>query len=276
MSVNKSLKRINKDIANIIRDKSLQEQNKIFCLFNDKDIYDVKALIVGPKDTPYEGGFFFFALRFNNEHPKKPPTALMKTLSPSVRFNPNLYEQGRVCLSIIGTWQGPSWTPCMSMTTVLTSIQSLMSEMPYRNEPHHENDDNTLCHQYNDCIEYHTYRVAIIGMIKNPAKGFEEFRPIVEKQFVKDFDRYSKIIKKLRKEKQGKKVTAPSPFSNMKADCDYASLEAEMNQLYERLSVKYADVISAEAELKIKSEKSKGPQSELAKKIASQKTIFFK
>lgn len=276
MSANKSIKRINKDIANILKDKSLKEQNKIFCLFNDKDVHEVKALIVGPKDTPYEGGFFFFDLRFNDEHPKKPPSALMKTLSPNVRFNPNLYEQGKVCLSIIGTWSGPSWTPCMSMTTVLTSIQSLMSEMPYRNEPGHDTDGDELCHRYNDCIEYHTFRVAVIGMLKNPAKGFEEFRPIVEKQFVKDFEMYSKKIKDLKKRKQGKSVVAPSPFSNMKADCDYASLELEMNKLYEQLSVKYADVIAAEAEQKKNEEKARGPQTELAKKIAAQKTIFFK
>ena len=31
-----------------------------------------------------------------------------------VRFNPNLYECGKVCLSLLGTWSGPSWNPAVS------------------------------------------------------------------------------------------------------------------------------------------------------------------
>ena len=246
MNNKKSLKRIQRDIANIIKDDSLKHQDKIFCLFNDSDIYDVKALVVGPTETPYEGGFFFIRLRFSDVHPQKPPTAKLQTLSPSVRFNPNLYEGGKVCLSILGTWDGPGWTPCMTMTTVLTSIQSLMSEMPYRNEPGHDNDSDKLCEQYNNCIEYHNYRVAIIGMLKKPAVGFEDFAPIMEKLFVKDYESYSKRIEKLRKNKQGKSCTAPSPFTNMSASCDYKSLEKEMQDLYNTLKPKYADIIEQE------------------------------
>jgi hypothetical protein len=31
-----------------------------------------------------------------------------------VRFNPNLYNCGKVCLSLLGTWSGPSWQPGIS------------------------------------------------------------------------------------------------------------------------------------------------------------------
>ena len=31
-----------------------------------------------------------------------------------VRFNPNLYACGKVCLSLLGTWSGPSWVPGQS------------------------------------------------------------------------------------------------------------------------------------------------------------------
>lgn len=273
MNNKKSLKRIQRDIANIIKDDSLRNQDKIFCLFSDSDIHDVKALVVGPKDTPYEGGFFFFNLRFSDVHPQKPPTAKLETLSSSVRFNPNLYEGGKVCLSILGTWDGPGWTPCMTMTTVLTSIQSLMSEMPYRNEPGHDNDSDSLCHQYNHCIDFHTYRVAIIGMLKKQAKGFEQFAPIIEKLFVKDYPRYSERIKKLKKERQGKSCTAPSPFTNMSASCDYATLETEMEQMYNELKPKYIDIIEQEEEERNKMDIDERPKTELGKKIQS--TIFF-
>lgn len=275
MDKKKSIKRIQRDIVNIIKNDTLKTQDKIFCLFDENDIYDVKALIVGPRDTPYDGGFFFFKLKFSDVHPQKPPTAKLQTLAHNVRFNPNLYEEGKVCLSILGTWEGPGWTPCMTMTTVVTSIQSLMSEMPYRNEPGHDNDSAELCNKYNDCINFHTYRVAIIGMLNSPAKGFEDFQPIIEKLFVKDFDKYSKKIQELKKKMQGKTVTAPSPFTNMTANCDYESLETEMNKLYETLSVKYPDIVQEEKNKKTELRDSV-PKTELAKQIAAQSTLFFK
>ena len=33
------------------------------------------------------------------------------------------------------TWSGPSWSPALSLSSLLMSIQSLMSEKPYHNEP---------------------------------------------------------------------------------------------------------------------------------------------
>ena len=60
-------------------------------------------LINGPSDTPYEGGFFHFILRFPPDYPYHPPRVrLMTTGGGRVRFNPNLYENGTVCLSTLG------------------------------------------------------------------------------------------------------------------------------------------------------------------------------
>lgn len=33
------------------------------------------------------------------------------------------------------TWTGPAWSPAQSISSVLISIQSLMTENPYHNEP---------------------------------------------------------------------------------------------------------------------------------------------
>lgn len=280
MDTNKrALKRINKDISHIHKNETLRSQERIFCIFNDDDVYDVKALIVGPKDTPYEGGFYFFQLRFPENYPHNPPTAKMMTLGTGVRFNPNLYEAGKVCLSILGTWSGPKWTVCMSMTTVLCSIQSLMSEMPYRNEPGHDNDSDATCKKYNDCIDYHNFRISIIGMLEKPTPGFEAFLPIMEKLFVKDYAKHKERIQKLKKKMQGKKVVAPSPFTNMSANCDYESLEKKLDSLYEKLSPKYVGELSEEASKE--SEKEKNTQSNtevrssIIKNILKQKKSLF-
>ena len=63
----------------------------------------MNILIIGPFDTPYEGGFFHFYLRFSPNYPRCPPRVkFMTTGSGRVRFNPNLYCNGKVCLSILG------------------------------------------------------------------------------------------------------------------------------------------------------------------------------
>ena len=54
----------------------------------------------------------------------------------SVRFNPNLYSNGKVCLSLLGTWRGGSameeWNSSSSLLQVLVSIQVSPSTCPRR------------------------------------------------------------------------------------------------------------------------------------------------
>lgn len=58
---------------------------------------------MGPADTPYEGGFFYFLVACTSDYPIKPPKVkLLTTGNNTVRFNPNLYRNGKVCLSILG------------------------------------------------------------------------------------------------------------------------------------------------------------------------------
>ena len=65
--------------------------------------FQIHALITGPFDTPYEGGFFYFLIRCPPDYPIRPPRVkLMTTGGGQVRFNPNLYRNGKVCLSILG------------------------------------------------------------------------------------------------------------------------------------------------------------------------------
>ena len=55
-----------------------------------------------------------------------------------MRFNPNLYNCGKVCLSLLGTWPGrpeEQWTSQSTLLQVLVSIQSMiLVELPYFNE----------------------------------------------------------------------------------------------------------------------------------------------
>ena len=139
-------KRISKDIINF--QKSGLNKEGIYCHFDEENIENLKALIIGPKNTPYENGFYLFKINFPNDYPFSPPKVKFLTYESGVRFNPNLYTNGKVCLSILGTWSGPGWTTCLGLNTVLLSIQSLLNENPIQNEPGFENEVGTKSKNY--------------------------------------------------------------------------------------------------------------------------------
>lgn len=158
------IQRIHNDLRKLYRDPI----EGIFVVPDDERTNRCHALIFGVADTPYEFGFFYFVLDFPNEYPHVPPRVILQTTGGgSVRFNPNLYSCGKVCLSILGTWSGPSWTPALNIGSILLSIQSLMSATPYHNEPGFEtvNLHGKEPRNYNHIIRHETIRVAVLGMV---------------------------------------------------------------------------------------------------------------
>ena len=71
----------------------------------DKDRVDfMQALIMGSSGTPYAYGAFLFDIYCDDDYSKGPPKVnLIATGHDTIRFNPNLYSCGRVCLSLLGT-----------------------------------------------------------------------------------------------------------------------------------------------------------------------------
>ena len=92
--------------------------SSIFVRASENELDKLRVLIIGPEDTPYANGCFVFDLSLGNDYPNAPPKVQFLTtssfMSPAntlanknIRFNPNLYECGKVCLSLLGTWSGP-------------------------------------------------------------------------------------------------------------------------------------------------------------------------
>jgi ubiquitin-conjugating enzyme E2 Z len=81
------------------------------------------------------------------------------------RFNPNLYTNGKVCLSILNTWSGESWTACQTIYSLLLTISSILCENPLLNEPGISIGHNDL-HKYNYVVSYKNIEFAIIKVIK--------------------------------------------------------------------------------------------------------------
>ena len=110
----------------------------IFVAATNERVDLMRAMITGPPGTPYQDAVFVFDLQLPPEFPQQPPS--VHYLSHGQRINPNLYENGKVCLSLLGTWTGRQscelWNPLTSnVLQVLISIQGLvLCEMPYFNE----------------------------------------------------------------------------------------------------------------------------------------------
>ena len=176
----KTLQRILKEIKSV-QGSDLPKDPLIHYMYDESEIQYGTFLIAGPVDTPYENGLFLFDIYYPPEFPNVPPHVQLKTTGGgSVRFNPNLYACGKVCLSLLGTWTGPGWTPQSTLYQILLSISSLIFiDKPYFNEPGYERDMNTangqiLSKTYNEKLMPSTIEWAMIDMIRNSPPGYEE------------------------------------------------------------------------------------------------------
>lgn len=193
---------MNSDIREYLRSASLKEQG-IFCIFDDEDVLHVRAMLIGPEDTPYAYGFYFFDMKFPTDYPFKPPKVSYETRVGHTRFHPNLYANSKVCLSILGTWSGPSWTSAQTLSSVLLTIQSLLTKDPLTNEPGYETRKaHTEKHHknYETMVAYENYNTAMFRMMEAPPKGFEAFLPIMQQCFVANVNRIEKHLQLLSEE----------------------------------------------------------------------------
>ena len=170
----------------------------IFIQCDKADITHIQVLIFGPKNTPYEDGFFYFDYRMPDNYPHSPPKViLITTANGEVRFNPNLYSCGKVCLSILGTWSGPSWTSVLSLSTVLLSIQSLLCDNPFYNEPGRvENSSKNESDSYNVKTQYHTLKHAVGDILDKKAILPDDLYEISKEYFLNNFDNYMTLCDK--------------------------------------------------------------------------------
>ncbi|KAI9771607.1 MAG: hypothetical protein M1840_001822 [Geoglossum simile] len=138
----------------------------------------MKCMIIGPEGTPYEGGLFEFDIWCPEAYPNCPPKCQLKTTGGgTVGFNPNLYPDGKVCLSILGTWSGaPSemWQPRLStLLQVFISIQSMiLCPKPYYNEPGRvePNGRDTASENFNNYVKVQCVRYAMLDWLADPDK----------------------------------------------------------------------------------------------------------
>lgn len=151
----------------------------------------IKALIVGPHGTPYEGGLFEFDFFCVPSYPNSPPAVQLRTTGGGkARFNPNLYPDGKVCLSLLNTWHGgdasEQWIAGKStIASVLVSIQAMiLCDQPIGNEPGDEWKVGTAASdKYNKEVQVYTVRHAMLDWLRNPDMRNGIWRDVVKNYF---------------------------------------------------------------------------------------------
>lgn len=166
----------------------------IFVRHGESRLDVMKCVIIGPEGTPYENGIWEFDMYCPSEYPNVPPLVSFKTTGGGVHgMNPNLYADGKVCLSLLGTWSGEPWKPGEStLLQVLVSLQAMVfCEQPWYNEPGRErsygsNHANKAAEAYNRRIRELTIRLGMLGWLENAPQIWQD---VIEQHFKSNADK---------------------------------------------------------------------------------------
>ncbi|GBM02640.1 Ubiquitin-conjugating enzyme E2 [Araneus ventricosus] len=111
-----ALKRLSTELQEMIRNPPAQ------CSAGPlgNDLFRWRAIIMGPKNSPYEGGAFSLDMHFPKEYPMKPPKVKFITKV----YHPNIDFSGNVCLDILQS----NWSPALTVAKLLLSICSLLCD----------------------------------------------------------------------------------------------------------------------------------------------------
>ncbi|EGR32549.1 ubiquitin-conjugating enzyme family protein, putative [Ichthyophthirius multifiliis] len=99
--------RINIIISRQLNQLKQKNPDGINVIINDIDIYDIQADIIGPVQTPYEGGVFRCKLILPQDFPKVPPKGFFHTKIA----HPNVSEKGEICVNTLKKdWNPTNWS----------------------------------------------------------------------------------------------------------------------------------------------------------------------
>ncbi|XP_050239755.1 putative ubiquitin-conjugating enzyme E2 38 [Quercus robur] len=162
-----------------ILEKNLPDSILVRVYENRVDL--LRAVIVGAAGTPYHDGLYFFDFSFPPDYPTRPPHVYYR--SHGLRLNPNMYANGRVCLSLLNTWTGKKsekWNPNEStVLQILVSIQALvLNEKPYFNEPGHSMLGRAIWEKKSQAYNEDVFLLScktMLFLLRRPPRNFEVF-----------------------------------------------------------------------------------------------------
>jgi len=215
------------------------------------------SIICGPENTPYQHGFYIFNFDFSGDYPFINPGVYYNNIGASIpqlkqfkeahsnshtpRAHPNLYKNGYVCLSLLGTWRGQSWTSCFNIQSISVELQSLLNSNPITNEPSFEGETGEISKLYIFMITHMNIRTSVLGMLKNTPDKYMPLRHKMIEYFIKHFDSYIEICDKYTDHKWNKK-TLTFKLYKWQEYINFNKLKRELKKLKKELDVEYAEL----------------------------------
>ena len=246
-----TIRRLIKDIRQL--KKTPLDDHGIYYMHDEEHFLTGRALFIGPPDTPYHGGYYYFEFKYPHDYPHRPPKVIYHTNDGHTRMNPNLYRNGKVCLSILNTWQGDQWSGCQTISSTLLSILgSVFTNAPLLNEPGISRSHKDY-QKYQDIITYQNYNIAMCNVLKSKtiSKCFRCFNDIARDHFLKN---YEDIKKRVEIDKIGyankhngkgatKKDTVCTSIYNMTVSINYKKLQSNLESLNQSFSHRRREII---------------------------------
>jgi ubiquitin-conjugating enzyme E2 Z len=210
------------------------EDQGIHYWYNEANVTEGKLLVWGPLDTLYEDMPMVYSVKFPCPgYPFEPPKVLFLTNDGYTRFHPNMYKEGKVCLSILGTWEGPRWVASQRMSSIGFTLQSLMDNNPISHEPGYADRRDPTATSYNEFIGYRCICFLIDLLNRYTINMRLPFEADYLKEFSEEFSaRIPKLIERLEARLVGKEdrqwLTVPY---NMTGKTDYGKLNETLSKI---------------------------------------------
>ncbi len=232
-----TIQRLLKDVKQII--KNPLTEHGIYYVHDDADMMKGYACIIGPEDTPYFGGYYFFEITYPFDYPYNPPKVKYCTNAEEIRFNPNLYKCGKVCVSLLNTWRGDQWTSCQSISTVLLTLCTLLCKNPLLNEPG-VNSGHVDMKNYNTIIEYANIHIAVCNILQRKEgvylPFFENFYPFVRERFIQNYDKLHTFAESRKNDAELiERPLLSTQFYGMRVRINYGQVLTELEDCHSSL-----------------------------------------
>ena len=224
------LKRIEVEKKLVENESDYYINNGIFLEYDKNNNNIVYILYIIKNDNIYKYSQHLFKFEYTENYPFDPPTLTYLSARRKARLHPNFYANGKCCLSLLGTWNGPQWTSCNNITSIINSIIPLFSDNPIQFEPTFENivrhkKTNDL---YNLYILYECNNLLHYNLI-NPIINDSKLNKIMLNNFKNNYNNILINFKKLEKENNREILL---PVYNYKIKIDYYNLINDFKKLY--------------------------------------------
>lgn len=230
-------KRIAKDVRSLLKD-SLDSEG-IYYKHSETNVLTGYAIIIGNPHGVYRDGVFLFKFKFPTDYPYRPPIVTFLTNDGITRFHPNLYRNGKICLSILNTWTGEKWSSCQSIRSILLTLSNLLDEDPLLHEPgisnrkNHENDRNI----FKKCVEFKSIEFAYCSLFEKMVKNtntvnkiYLMFQDIIQNHYEQSI--HQVLTRCKNKGKDNKNIVLEAPlYRDMRVTVDYSDLENRLESM---------------------------------------------